>query len=437
MPEKPSPPSKKGRPKGTASFAWRSFFQQTRTPLFVLGKGRRLRFANAAWEQLTGMKLADALGLVCSTRRHSSALAAAMAPTPEAIAGKADRSRRAAPQHRTGPPWWDVTFVPLSGDDGYLGIVGFIEVVGEVGPAASRKIPASAMALRDRRTAQFSLDLFAGSEHFAGQLRLAAQLAAPIWLVGEPGSGKETAAHAIHHAGPKREKMFIALDCTGVQPFLIESLLWGHGGLLGTDRVGAVYLKEPAALTRDLQMRFVEQFGHDDKSPRLYCGSVRSAKDDVAAGKLLPEFHTLFSVLELRVPSLRDRRDELPRIAANMLARRGNKAIDAAALAVLKEHLWPGNLRELASVLAEAVEAAGSGAIGKDHLPRELRERLGMVKPVADKSLALDATLEAVEKRLIRLAMAKAKGNATKAAEQLGIWRTRLLRRIEALGLQD
>jgi transcriptional regulator with PAS, ATPase and Fis domain len=106
-------------------------------------------------------------------------------------------------------------------------------------------------------------------------------------------------------------------------------------------------------------------------------------------------------------------------------------------LTVLKEHLWPGNLRELASVLAEALEAAGSGAIGRDHLPRELRERLGMVKPVADKSLALDATLEAVEKRLIRLAMAKAKGNATKAAEQLGIWRTRLLRRIEALGLQD
>src|SRR5688572_4288174 len=148
------PPSKKGRPRGSGSFAWRAFFQHSATPVFVLGKGRRLRFANAAWEKLTGLKLADALGMVCSARRPSSALAAA----PEAEAGKPDCARRAAPSARSGPPWWDVTFAPLAGDDGLYGIVGFIAVVGETAPAAARKVPAAVAALRARHATHFTFD---------------------------------------------------------------------------------------------------------------------------------------------------------------------------------------------------------------------------------------------------------------------------------------
>ena len=131
--------NKKGRPKGSGSFPWRAFFQQSTTPIYVLGKGRRLRFANTAWEKLTGLKLADALGMVCSSRRHGTPLTAALSPTPEAESGKPDRARRPAPTGRSGPPWWDVTFTPLAGVDEPLGIVGFITVVGESAPAAVRK----------------------------------------------------------------------------------------------------------------------------------------------------------------------------------------------------------------------------------------------------------------------------------------------------------
>src|SRR5688572_15088582 len=100
MSDSPSP--KKGRPAGSRSFAWRAFFQESTTPVFVLSKGRRLRFANAAWEKLTGVKLADALGMVCSARRHSSPLAAALAPPPEVQAGRPATARRVAPEVRTG-----------------------------------------------------------------------------------------------------------------------------------------------------------------------------------------------------------------------------------------------------------------------------------------------------------------------------------------------
>src|SRR5262245_25801842 len=180
-----SPHPKKGRPRGSSSFGWRAFFQHTTTPVFVLGKGRRLRFANAAWEKLTGTKLADALGLVCSARRHSTPLAAALAPTPEAEAGKQDRARRLAPSSRHGHHWWDITFSPLAGDEAGFGIVGFIAVVGEATPHAARKIPASVTALRDRHARHFGFDLFAGSSpaagRFLGQLRHAAESTAPAW----------------------------------------------------------------------------------------------------------------------------------------------------------------------------------------------------------------------------------------------------------------
>ena len=191
-------PPKKGRPRGSGSFPWRAFFHQSTTPVFVLGGGRRLRYANPAWEKLTGTALADALGMVCSARRHSSPLAAALAPTPEVQCRQARHRPPCSTRARAGTQWWDIAFAPLAGAEGLYGIVGFITVVGESAPHAARKLPASLVALREKHGAHYSLDLFAGSspaaERFQAQLRHAAQSSAPVWLLGEPGSGKETAA---------------------------------------------------------------------------------------------------------------------------------------------------------------------------------------------------------------------------------------------------
>jgi transcriptional regulator with PAS, ATPase and Fis domain len=433
MPDTPSP--KKGRPRGSGSLPWRAFFQQSTTPVYVLGKGRRLRFANTAWEKLTGVKLADALGLVCSARRHSSPLAAALAPTPEAQAGKPDRARRAAPTGRA--PWWDITFAPLAGEGGTIGIVGFVAVAGEPERGAARKVPAAVAALRDRHAAHFTLDLFAGaapaSGRFLGQLRHAAESAAPVWLAGEAGAGKETAARVIHHAGPRRDRAFVGIDCAGLQPYLVESLLFAHGGLLG-GHAGTLYLKDPAALPRDLQQRLADYFAeHEADAPRLISGSVRTAGADAATGKLVPDFPTALAVLELAVPPLRDRLADLPRFAAHLLP---GVAIEAAAFEVLAAQPWPGNLRELSNVLAEAATAAKSGAMKVEHLPHELRVRAGVeTRAARPKSLALDPILEAVEKRLIELALRKTNNHQTDAAETLGIFRARLGRRLEALGI--
>jgi DNA-binding NtrC family response regulator len=430
---------RKGRPPGSGSFPWRGFFQQSTTPIFVLGKGRRLRFANTAWEKLTGLKLADALGMVCSSRRHSTPLAAALAPTTDAEAGKPDRARRAAPTGRSGPPWWDVTFTPLAGTEEPLGIVGFIAVVGESASAAVRRVPPSVAALRDRHARAFTLDLFAGNspatERFARQIRLAAESQAPVWLTGEAGSGKETAARVIHHIGPRRDKAFFGIACGGLQPYLIESLLFGHGGLVGTGHIGTIYLKNPSALPRDLQQKLADLIGEAKQGPpRLISGSNETAVEGVAAGKLIRVFQTELAVLELRVPPLRERIADLPHLVAHFLS---DVAVDPAAIDILRTHTWVGNLRELSDVLNDASLASAGGPIKKEHLPYDLRVKAGFDSaPAKPKPLTLDPLLEAVERRLIALAMTRCQNNATKAAEMLGIFRARLGRRLEALGLQ-
>ena len=110
--------------------------------------------------------------------------------------------------------------------------------------------------------------------------------------------------------------------------------------------------------------------------------------------------------------------------------------IEAEAFEVLRVQPWAGNLRELAITLAEAASSANGGPVKREHLPRELRVRAGLEPPAPPpKPITLDPTLEAVEKRLIELALRRANNNQTEAAEMLGIFRARLWRRLEALGI--
>jgi DNA-binding NtrC family response regulator len=308
-------------------------------------------------------------------------------------------------------------------------------VVGEPVPAAARRIPASVAALREQHAKHFEPGLLAGdslaSVRLVAQVRLAAQLTAPLWIVGEPGSGKETVARVVHHTGATRDRAFVAIDCAGLQPYLIESVLFGHGGLGASDRVGTVYLKEPSALPRDLQQRLADHFA-ERINTRLICGSTRTAPEAVAAGALVPAYHTALSVLELRVPPLRDRLDDLSWFALQIVPDRN---LDATALAVLRAHDWPGNLRELADALTEAAACAPPGPILREHLPHDLRVRAGLPRTQPTKTLDLDTILEAVEKRLIQLALKKANNHQTEAADLLGVFRARLWRRLEALGI--
>jgi DNA-binding NtrC family response regulator len=424
-------------------FPWRAVFQRTTTPLYVVGPTHRLRYANPAWEKLAGRPLAKVRGMRVSSRRSAAALAQTLAPPPDAWAGQSVSVRRPAPDADAGPPWWDITFVPLPGEDRPFAVLGFVTVVGEGTPRASARMESAVLGgLRHDHAAHLTFDLFAGgtpaAERLVALARLAAQTSAPVWIIGEAGSGKETLARVLHHSGPTREQAFVGLDCAGLAPFLIESLLFGKAGLAASRQLGTLYLKDPAALPRDLQDRVANLFAARPGA-RLICGAPTAALDAMRDGRLIPPFHAALSVLEIVLPPLRNRLEELPRIADRLLARFGNCAITEEVWPVLRSHDWPGNVRELADVLAQAVRRAGTEPLRREHLPRRIRERHLIASnplPTPGRSMTLDAILEAVEKRLIERALRDANGSQTDAAEALGIFRTRLWRRMEALGIE-
>jgi DNA-binding NtrC family response regulator len=349
-------------------------------------------------------------------------------------AGNEARVRRAAPESASGPPWWDITFVPLlgSGERRVLGVVGLLTVVGPSRTLPRVKVPAAVAAVRANHAARYTFDLLAGpspvSERLASQSRAAAACEVSVWVHGEPGAGKETVARVIHHNSPRRERAFVGLPCGGLQPYILEGMLFGKGGLAGTPVVGTLYLNRPEELLRPLQDRILwwceSAFG-----PRLMCGSTAMAEELVKGGRLAPTFYTRHAPFDIRVPPLRERPDDLPLIASRLLP----GTAEPEAITALRGYHWPGNWRELLDVLAPA----DGQPLRKDHLPRVIRERLlvGHTPALAKPPPKLDEVLETVERRMISAALAKTGGRLADAAELLGVWRARLSRRIAALGL--
>jgi len=434
MPATPTPPA----------FSWRALFEASATAVFVVGGDRTLRYANPAWEKLTDSDLEKLRGTKFSeTRESASPLWKSLAPPPEARAGPVATVRRPMAGSNDGPPWWDVTFVPLFATDGAVSaILGAVTVVGDTDPTPAAFTPAAVGAVRAAAAGRFTLETLAGPSPAAGrlvsQVRAAAASAAPVWISGEPGTGKETVARVIHHTGPRRERAFLGLECAGLQPHMIDGLLSGKGGLTAGPHVGTLLLKNPAALSRDVQRRLLEWVSGTN-GPRLICNATGPASDPVRAGKLLTSFETECCAMDIIVPPLRDRLDDLPRLADHLLDRMAvpKPTVAEDVFPVLRAYRWPGNVRELADVLASAADADDGGEITRDHLPRFVREAflLDSNPRAPAKAIKLDAVLEEVERRLVTQALAQVNGNLTAAASRLGIPRERLVRRLKAFGL--
>ena len=438
-----------------ADFRWQSFFHRSTEPLFLLNRGRRILFVNAAWESLTGLSAGAGRGLVC-TRRPIEAptplesLARVLCPPPEVLQGHSAQVRRILPGPGNARRYWDIEFLPLQGPKGLLGVLGKIIPQLQQGPRPGKLIPDKLAALRHRVVQRFSLALWASQlpafERIIDQVRVAAQTSATVTIFGELGTGKETLARTIHQQSANAERAFVVLDASTLPAQVLCSVLFGDEGLLCQKTIAVIYFREPARLPRDLQARLQETLAEPDpRRPRIMTGSSVNLTEEVRAGRLIEEFRCRISTLTLELPPLRERVVDLLDLVKQMLAgKRGAEeqvmsGVTAEALELLRVYSWPGNLRELSVLLSQACQRAKGAQLTAGDLPASLRLAVKLDQqpsPAKERPIPLDPLLEEAERRLIRLALERAKGNKKRAADLLNIPRPRLFRRMELLGME-
>jgi DNA-binding NtrC family response regulator len=222
-------------------------------------------------------------------------------------------------------------------------------------------------------------------------------------------------------------------------------MLFGQVGLVAGSTVGALFLRDIDKLARELQDRLNDWLdGGAGVRPRLIASCCADPAEAVRSGRLLESLYCALGTLVISVPALRERLADLPALASRMLQRLQSDpgvkppTLAPGAIEVLSAYLWPGNLRALFAVLQRAQGSVGGERVNVQDLPLALRLAAGLERaPSTPRPVSLDALLEQVERRLISLALRRAGGNKSRAAEYLTIWRARLLRRMEALGLND
>ncbi|HZT79446.1 MAG TPA: sigma 54-interacting transcriptional regulator [Gemmataceae bacterium] len=460
-------------------FRWQSLFQHVREPLFVLDRLRRVRFVNRAWEELTGLSAAAVHGKTCTRRRapdegFPEELARVLCPPAEVLRGRPGQVRRWVEglPAGSGRRWWDVEFFPLRGEQGLACVLGRITCLPAPGASAAASPLTDALAalpevdkplrperlaaLRERLAGRYRLDLLESElpavRRALDQARLASQTRAAVLLVGEPGCGKHWLARAIHRASAARERAFVLLDCARLPPVALAEALFGGGGLWHRPGVGTIYLREPAGLPHDLQNRLRDLLAESawadpPAGPRVLAGCRADPMQDVYAGRLREDFCAALSTLVIHLPPLRERLADLPLFVERMLDRLAEAddeprqiGLTPAAWELVREHRWPGNLRELHEVLAGCRARAVGGQIDVADLPAYLRLAVSLEKQPASgpgPALPLDRLLGQAERRIIELALARARGHKAQAAELLDIPYPKLFRRMHALGIAD
>jgi DNA-binding NtrC family response regulator len=287
-------------------------------------------------------------------------------------------------------------------------------------------------------------ELVGDSEAFRRVLDLAATAAAaraPVLLQGESGTGKALLARSIHGQGPRADGPFVTVNCAAKPEGLVESALFGHeapasfeqagGGTLLLDRVDALRADLQSALLAALEDHPSDGSRDEAASQpdlRLIATTDRDLAADVKAGRFRGDLYHHLSALPIRIPGLRERVEDIPRLARHFALRaaelqgRPVRAIAPETLDILRRYPWPGNVRELANAVDCAVLLCRDGVLRPGDLDRSIREG----------SEAVQYDLETVERLAIERALLATGGNRTRAARLLGISERTLRNKLNA-----
>jgi len=292
----------------------------------------------------------------------------------------------------------------------------------------------------------------------------------PVLILGESGTGKEMVARSIHYSGPFRDKPFIPVDCGSLVPTLIESELFGYvkgaftganqskDGLMAMAEGGTIFLDEVGELPVDLQAKMLRAIQEKEIRPvgstrrvpinvRILAATNRDLEQCVMQGSFRRDLYFRLNVLSLKIPALRERRQDIPLLIGHFLERMGRtsgqeKSLTDDALKAMLGYDWPGNVRELENCLERAYAFTSGQLIHTTDLPAEIAKVAvpesangngngngdvrGQIIPIAE-----------LEKRTILNAIMELNGDKLKAARLLGIGKTTLYRKLKDYAAQE
>ena len=289
-----------------------------------------------------------------------------------------------------------------------------------------------------------------------------------VLIEGESGTGKELIARALHDLSPRAERPFVAVNCGSIPAPLIESELFGHtkgaftdartakrglfeeadGGTLLLDEIGELPAAVQPALLRVLQQGEVRRVG-DARSTRVDVRVLASTNRDLAsqvqAGRFREDLYYRLNVVQVRLPPLRERQDEIGQLAERLIARHAERIgvaprrLPPRALELLQRYRWPGNVRELENALERALVLSEDDEIGPEALPDAVQRTLApepLPRNLDPDDLSVKRAQRVLEADLIRRALERTQGNRTKAAELLELSPRALLYKIREYGLE-
>jgi two-component system, NtrC family, response regulator PilR len=300
-------------------------------------------------------------------------------------------------------------------------------------------------------------ELVGGSPRMREALELVEKIAptnSTVLISGESGTGKELAARAIHAGSPRKDRPFVSINCGAMPDELLESELFGHvrgsftgavtakkglfevadGGTIFLDEIGDTSPAMQVKLLRVLQERRIRRVGGTEETEvnvRVLAASNQDLEQLVRDRKFREDLYYRINVIQIKMPALREKRDDIPALALHFLVKysrsMGKKItrISEEAIRHLMEHEWPGNVRELENVIERAVALETTDAITPASLSREVRSgsRTSPDLPIAltDGGIDLEKQLERLRERLMEEALQRANGVQTRAAELLGM----------------
>ncbi len=286
-----------------------------------------------------------------------------------------------------------------------------------------------------------------------------------VLIQGESGTGKELVARALHDGSSRKNKPFIPINCGAIPETLLESELFGHKrgaftdahadkkGLFAEAHQGTLFLDEIGELPLSLQVKLLRVLQEGSMRPvgatrdeevdvRVIAATVRDLQREVQEGRFREDLYYRLNVLQISVPPLRDRRDDILLLVEHFIERNNGRLgtqirdLDQRARKLLLDHPWPGNVRELENTIERAVVLAEGDTLTVADLPERMREPADPVAAsLANGELSIKKTARFMEETLIRRALEKTGGNRTGAAKLLELSHRALLYKIKDYGI--